>query len=349
MPSLASLTYSAFRTFPLLSLYPTVTEEVSNTLSLYPTVTEEFLFYYISGARRNSRVRPVYAHSSPRTVRGRAGTYMDLDETMIHTSLILPSDPSRVLLHSSLFLLPSTSTSRFELPFVILALVVASPPVPLRTPTVRSLHCLLRVLGGCAFTLLLFICSPHAPLFRPHIPTVPYSFPLLFGLYLQACMTPTPSLHRALRRLQRHIFLHHHHLRPQRAPSAAQPHQHRDATHEAALKPKPSTTRSTTRGPYTTMEVGSCFVGASGSLPVFSSLVFPIAGMRNCGGPLFLAFRKAADTEVVRRVPAPAFGCAHVAPAILDMLYPLCGHPVSDVGDVVGILSLLREGGGVAL
>ncbi|KAF8149695.1 hypothetical protein K438DRAFT_2027318 [Mycena galopus ATCC 62051] len=46
MPSLASLTYSAFRTFPLLSLYPTVTEEVSNTLSLYPTVTEEFLFYY---------------------------------------------------------------------------------------------------------------------------------------------------------------------------------------------------------------------------------------------------------------------------------------------------------------
>ena len=66
IPSFSSLTYSAFRTFPLLSLYPTVTEEVclvivflsslthctivlvllvSNILSLYPTVTEEFLFY----------------------------------------------------------------------------------------------------------------------------------------------------------------------------------------------------------------------------------------------------------------------------------------------------------------
>ncbi|KAF8207643.1 hypothetical protein K438DRAFT_1930736 [Mycena galopus ATCC 62051] len=52
--------------------------------------------------------------------------------TMIHTSFILPSDPSRVLLHSSFFLPPSTSTSRFELPFVILALVVRpSSPLPL--------------------------------------------------------------------------------------------------------------------------------------------------------------------------------------------------------------------------
>jgi hypothetical protein len=39
----------------------------------------------ISGARRNSRVRPVYAHSSPRTgtstgYDGAAGVYMDLDE-----------------------------------------------------------------------------------------------------------------------------------------------------------------------------------------------------------------------------------------------------------------------------
>ena len=33
IPSFSSLTYSAFRTFPLLSLYPTVTEEVC--LSLY--------------------------------------------------------------------------------------------------------------------------------------------------------------------------------------------------------------------------------------------------------------------------------------------------------------------------
>ncbi|KAF8200582.1 hypothetical protein K438DRAFT_1966047 [Mycena galopus ATCC 62051] len=93
---------------------------------------------------------------------------------------------------------------------------------------------------------------------------------------------------------------------------------------KARPKPKPSPTRTTMRGPYTTAEMGSCFVAA-----------FPYVG--------------GADTEVVRRVPALAFGCADVAPAFCDVLYPLRGRPVWDVGDLVEILILLREGGGVAL
>ncbi|KAJ7844217.1 hypothetical protein B0H14DRAFT_3455664 [Mycena olivaceomarginata] len=69
---------------------------------------------------------------------------------------------------------PSLSTLRFALPFLILALVVhsssPSPHVPLRTPTVPSLHRRLRLLGPCAFTPRLLICAPHAPLFSPPTP-----------------------------------------------------------------------------------------------------------------------------------------------------------------------------------
>jgi hypothetical protein len=74
-----------------------------------------------------------------------------------------------------------------------------------------------------------------------------------------------------------------------------------------------------------------------------------------------------ADAEVVRRGPALACGCADVAPAFFDALYPLHGRPIwalcpcpsslvqhallhvelADVGDLAGILILLREGGGV--
>ncbi|KAJ7852116.1 hypothetical protein B0H13DRAFT_2359720 [Mycena leptocephala] len=136
---------------------------------------------------------PFSAYRDVDGVRGRAG-YMDLD----------------------------------ELPFVILALVVhpSSPllPVPLCTPTVLSLHCLLRVLGACAFTLPLLICAPHAPLF----PTPPSSFPLFFFSLLSLCdpntlssQTPTrrgPLLSRkpALYHRQRHLFL--------RAPEAQEQH-----------------------------------------------------------------------------------------------------------------------------
>jgi hypothetical protein len=99
-----------------------------------------------------------------------------------------------------------------------------------------SLHWLLRVLGVCAFTLLLPICAPHASLFRPPIPTPPCSFPLLFGLYLPACIMLTPSLYRALRHLQHHFFLHHHHPRPRRASSAVPQHEHRDVSYEGPLE-----------------------------------------------------------------------------------------------------------------
>jgi hypothetical protein len=76
-----------------------------------------------------------------------------------------------------------------------------------------------------------------------------------------------------------------------------------------------------------------------------------------------------ADTEVVRHSPALACGCTEVAPAFFDTIYPLRGRPVwglcscpsslvqhasrtallhvelPNVGDLVGILILLREGG----
>ncbi|KAJ7836418.1 hypothetical protein B0H13DRAFT_2678127 [Mycena leptocephala] len=210
---------------------------------------------------------------------------------MIHTS-VPPSHSSRVRLHFTFFLPPSSSTTRFELPFVILALVVHPssplPPVPLRTPTVLSLHCLLRVLGACAFTLLLLICAPHAPLFRPPIPTPPSSFPL-FPL-----PPPTPPLPPS----------------PPPATSAAPQHQHRDAAHEGALEAQEqhyedydarfalkhhcTNTVLSRRLRCSRVEVGSCFVGSA-------ERPFPRVG--------------GADTEVVRHDPALACGCADVAPA----------------------------------
>ncbi|KAF8200549.1 hypothetical protein K438DRAFT_1966010 [Mycena galopus ATCC 62051] len=198
---------------------------------------------------------------------------------------------------------------------------LASPPVPLRTPTVISLHCLLR--GAYAFTLLLLICAPHAPLFCLPIPTLPCSFLLLFGPCATASATSSSIIT----------------TRDPEGPQA--PHNPTSIAMlrtKARLKPKRSAMRTTTPGPYTTMEEGRCSVGG-------------------------------ADTEVVRRVPAPAFVCADVAPAFFDVLYPLRGRPVwglcpcpssfvqygphtallADVGDLVRILIPPREGGGVAL
>ncbi|KAJ7929648.1 hypothetical protein B0H13DRAFT_2310284 [Mycena leptocephala] len=167
---------------------------------------------------------PPFSFSDVDGVRGRAGAYMDLDETMIHTSFVPPSHPSCVRFYSSFFLPPSPSTTRFELPFVILALVVHPssplPPVPLRTPTVLSLHCLLRVLGACAFTLLLLICVPHAPLFRPPIPTPPSSFPL-----------PQPAVGRSFRVNRPSTTATSSSVTTTRT-SAAPQHEHRDAAHE---------------------------------------------------------------------------------------------------------------------
>ncbi|KAJ7319056.1 hypothetical protein DFH08DRAFT_1035609 [Mycena albidolilacea] len=73
-------------------------------------------------------------------VRGRAGAYMDLDETMIHTSFVPPLHPSRARFASLLFLLatlPLHHPLRASLrnPGPRRPSFLASPPVPLRTPT----------------------------------------------------------------------------------------------------------------------------------------------------------------------------------------------------------------------
>ncbi|KAJ7351577.1 hypothetical protein DFH08DRAFT_100969 [Mycena albidolilacea] len=153
-------------------------------------------------------------------------------------------------------------------------------------------------------------------------------------------------LTRALRHLQRHLFLHHHQFHSTRIVTLRT---------KARLKPKRSTTRTTTRGlpssttapisvlsrqlrcshppgPHTAVEVRSCFVGESFLSSFFRLWRYGILGVLSC---MFRWRRSAArafpcvvEVEVVRRGPALACGWADVTPAFLDALYPLHGRPV---------------------
>jgi hypothetical protein len=116
-------------------------------------------------------------------------------------------------------------------------------PGPRRPPFFASSPCssahadcvsLVLVLLPRSFSFARYTHHPsvHLP------PTPPCSFPLLFGLYIPACTTLTPCLHRALRHLQRHLFLHHHQYLSTRIATLRT---------KARLKPKRST-MTTTRG-----------------------------------------------------------------------------------------------------
>ncbi|KAF8200559.1 hypothetical protein K438DRAFT_1966019 [Mycena galopus ATCC 62051] len=207
------------------------------------------------------------------------GAYMDLDETMIHTSFVPPPRATSLFFLLATFTLHHPFRASLRNPGPRRPSFLASPPVPLRTPTVLSLHCLLRVLGPCATSS---------------------------AISSSIITTRDRDAHQALHN-----------------PTSI-------ATLRTKARPKPK--RSTTR-------------------------------ITMCGR---------ADTEVVRRVPALAFGCADVVPAFFDVLYLLRERPVwglcscpsrlmqhasriallhtklADIGDLVGILILLQEGGGVA-
>ncbi|KAJ6505162.1 hypothetical protein C8R45DRAFT_545369 [Mycena sanguinolenta] len=180
---------------------------------------------------RAPRLRAQFsAYRDVNGVRGRAGVYMDLHETMIHASFVPSLHPSRVQLQL-LFLLATFPLHRpfrasLRNPGPRRPSFLASPPYS----SAHSHHAFPPFLTACPWLLL--ICPPRAPLFHPPIPTPPCSFHLLFGLYSPACMTLTPSLPSALRQLQHHLFLHHHHLRPRRASSAVPHHEHHDVAHE---------------------------------------------------------------------------------------------------------------------
>ncbi|KAJ6533612.1 hypothetical protein B0H19DRAFT_1383609 [Mycena capillaripes] len=174
---------------------------------------------------------------------------------------------------------------------------------------------------------------------------------------------------------------------PPPAISAAPQHENRNAAHEGVPEAQAQTTRgfssSTTapsvlywqlRGQGYTLRWQWAVISGDAEFWGFSLACFGTRGSAerafpSMGGVLLCG----TDTEVVHRGPALACGCADVAPAFFDALYALHERPVwalcscpsifvqhalrsallhvglAGVGDLAGILILLREGGGVSL
>ncbi|KAJ7895428.1 hypothetical protein B0H13DRAFT_826877 [Mycena leptocephala] len=126
------------------------------------------------------------------------------------------------------------------------------------------------------------------------------------------------------------------------ATSAAPQREHRTAAHEGTPRSPSAAVRILRRAgcpqapmhhrsipggsaPHTAVEVGSCFV----EFWAFSPPCFATSGSAERAPPCvgWMSFC-GADAEVVRRGPALACGCADVAPAFFDALYPLRVRPV---------------------
>ncbi|KAF8139113.1 hypothetical protein K438DRAFT_1996356 [Mycena galopus ATCC 62051] len=173
----------------------------------------------ISSARRNSGVRPVYAHSSPpngtstdtRALMGLFPFALDFRPSSTLSPSTLPrlfprARPCSVLLSSFIASLTPSFLSTDD-PVVSLGPSLHQPfrrpsilsPCSPRTPTVLSLRRRLHLLGAYAMTPSLLFCAPHAPLFHPPTPNSAFLFasvflPLLFVLHPPACTTLIPSL-----------------------------------------------------------------------------------------------------------------------------------------------------------